>query len=137
MTKDFKPTHKLNGQAVQLLSDEFHSGKMLQVKYEKDLSVGWARPEDLVATDLNGLILNDFVLTVLENGKYAVFINKLLYEIIIVENYDTENHKYFKYETPVIARTGSKDMLTAQEYMATLPKNTDPRIVLANQIILP
>lgn len=133
--RQIKPTHSLEGIPVAVIDDSFTNGISVKVIYPSDNKIAWVSTKRLIPLDQKGIEVSEFYLSVLENGKYAIFNNNMLYEIIMLENVD-EDGKQFKYDTSVISRTGSNEPLSIKEYITSLPKDGNYRILNASQIML-
>lgn len=79
------------------------------------------------------LFINPDLLNTIPNGKYAVFIDDYLHEVIMVENYDSLG-KIFTNEMSVVASMTCKQPLKAEEYIATLGDSENVKIVLTNKV---
>lgn len=86
-------------------------------------------------TGMSPLFINPHLLNTLPNGKYAIFIDDFLHEVIMIENYDS-TQKLFANEMSVINSMVADEPMKAEEYIATLGDSENVKIVFASKIKL-
>lgn len=86
-------------------------------------------------TTMTPHFVNPHLLNSLPNGKYAIFIDDFLHEVIMIENYDS-TQKLFANEMSVINSMVSNEPMKAEEYIATLGDSENVKIVFASKIKL-